>query len=240
LVLCCLLVVVGSPRWQSSRAGAILAGCLAGVLVLLEPVLVLAAPVAAAVYWRGAGPPRGGDRTGRVALGRLLILAGVAAAIIGCWYGGKWLVAGAAGNSAAGGGQIGLQRLRDFLLCGAAGRAGEASRLDRFATIACLVLALMGCCISRRRWRNLWPTCAIFAAVTLSDMAGLIPASSRLPIEPLAFLWAALAVTPSLARLLAGRGVRVYRPGERAEDPFGRAHVLHGPHYEVGVRRKAG
>ena len=124
LVLCCLLAVVGSPRWQSGRAGAILAGCLAGVLVLLEPVLVLAAPVAAAVYWRGAGPPRGGDRTGRVALGRLLILAGVAAAIIGCWYGGKWLVAGAAGNSAAGGGQIGLQRLRDFLL--SARRAGPA------------------------------------------------------------------------------------------------------------------
>ena len=143
-------------------------------------------------------------------------------------------------NSAAGGGQIGLQRLRDFLLCGAAGRAREASRLDRFATIACLVLALMGCCISRRRWRTLWPTCAIFAAVTLSDMSGLIPATSRLPIEPLAFLWAALAVTPPLARLLAGRGVRVYRPGERAEDPFGPRHVLHGPHYEVGMRRQGG
>ena len=68
----------------------------------------------------------------------------------------------------------------------------------------------------------------------------MIPATSRLSIEPLAFLWAALAVAPPLARLLPSRGVRVYRPGERDEDPFGRAHVLHGPHYDVGMRRRAG
>ena len=64
----------------------------------------------------------------------------------------------------------------------------------------------------------------------------MIPATSRLSIEPLAFLWAAPAVAPPLARLLPSRGVRVYRPGERDEDPFGRAHVLHGPHYDVGMR----
>ncbi len=48
----------------------------------------------------------------------------------------------------------------------------------------------------------------------------MIPATSRLSIEPLAFLWAALAVAPPLARLLAGRGVRVYRPGERGRRPL--------------------
>ena len=96
----------------------LLAGCLAGILVLLEPVLVLAAAVAAMVYWWGAGRASGSGRTGRAALGRLMILAGVAAAIIGCWYGGRWLQGPATGNSPAGGGQIGLQRLRDFLLSG--------------------------------------------------------------------------------------------------------------------------
>ena len=130
--------------------------------------------------------------------------------------------------------------LRDFLLAGPAGLPSGASPLDRFAQIACLVLALMGCCALWPRWPAMWPTAAIFAAVTLSVLGGWTAGGSRLAIEPLAFLWAVPAIAPPLARLWAGKAVRVYRPGERAEDPLGRAHVLRGPHYEVGVRRRAG
>ncbi len=240
LALCCLMAVAVSPRWPSTRAGAILAGCLAGVAVVLEPVLVLAAPVCAMVFWRGAGRHGQDDRPRRPAFGQLAILAGVAVAILGCWCAGEWLWGRAASPSPAGAGQACLERLRDFLLSGVAGPAHDAGRLERFATIACLVLALMGGCISWRRWRALWPTYAIVAAIVLSDAWDVIPATSRLSLEPIGLLWAALAVGPPLARVFAGRGVRVYRPGERAEDPLERAHLLRGPHYDVGVRRRAG
>jgi hypothetical protein len=240
LALACLLGVAVSPRWQTSRAGGVLAGCLAGLLVLLEPAAVGATPICVAIFWWGAEPRPASQRLRGAALGRLLIPAGVAAAIVVGWYGGSWLLGRGTSPPPAGEGQFYLQRLRDFLLAGPAGPARPSSPLDRFATIACLVLAAMGCCTSWPRWRTLWPTAAIFAAVTLSGMWGWTAPASRLAIEPLAFLWAALAVAPPLARLFAARQVRVYRPGERAEDPLGRAHVLRGPHYDVGVRRRAG
>jgi hypothetical protein len=71
-------------------------------------------------------------------------------------------------------------------------------------------------------------------------MFALLPPGSRLPLEPIALVWAALAVAPPLVRLLGGRQVRVCRPGERAEDPLDREQLLRGPHYDVGVRRRAG
>ena len=240
LLLACLLGVAVSPRWQSSRAGAVVAGCLAGCLILLEPAAVWAAPICAAIFWWGAVPCPAGQRLRGPALGRLLIPAGAAATILVGWYAGSWLLGRATSPPPAGQGQFCLQRLRDFLLANPAGPAPQAGPLARFATIACLVLALMGCCTARQRWRTLWPTAAIFAAVTLAETWGWTAAGSRLWIEPLALVWAALAVAPPLARLFAGRAVPVYRPGERAEDPLGRAHVLRGPHYDVGVRRRAG
>jgi hypothetical protein len=240
LALCCLTAVVMSPRWPSTRAGAVLAGCLAGVVVVLEPVLVLAAAICAAVFWRDAGRHDQDEPPRRPAFGQLAILAGVAVAVLGCWYAGDWLWGGAASPSPAGAERACLERLRDFLLSSVAGPAHDAGRLERFATIACLVLALMGGCISWHRWRTLWPTYAIVAAIVLSDAWDVIPATSRLSIEPIGLLWAALAVGPPLARVFAGRRVRVYRPGERAEDPLERAHLLRGPHYDVGVRRRAG
>jgi hypothetical protein len=240
LVLACLVALAVSPRWQSSRAGAVMIGSLAGVLILLEPVLVWAAPICLAIFWWGKRPAHGAGRLGAAGLGRLLIPVGVTLAILGCWYGGSWLAGALASQLPGEHGRFCMERLREFLLSGTVGSAGGEGRLQHFATIACLVLALMGCCTSWPRWRALWPTLAILAAVTLSDMWGLIPARSRLSIEPLVLLWAALAVVPPLARLLGARSIRVYRPGERAEDPFGGAHVLRGPHYDVGVRRRAG
>ena len=142
-----------------------------------------------------------------------------------------------------------LERLRTFLFSGESsplppgeeqGVRAKESRLARFAAIACLVLALMGCSIGWRRWPMFWPTYAIALAVALADMFGVIPAGSRLPLEPIALVWAALAIAPPLVRLLPGRNVRVYRPGERGEDPLDSRHLLRGPHYNVSVRRRAG
>ena len=142
-----------------------------------------------------------------------------------------------------------LERLRTFLISSESsplppgegqGVRAKETRLARFAAIACMVLALMGCSIGWRRWPMFWPTYAIAVAISLADMFGVIPAGSRLPLEPIALVWAALAVAPPLVRLLPSRGVRVYRPGERGEDPLDRRHFLRGPHYDVNVRRRAG
>ena len=51
LLLTLLLAVVAAPRWRATRGGAILAGALAGMLLLVEPILALALPIAAAVFW---------------------------------------------------------------------------------------------------------------------------------------------------------------------------------------------
>lgn len=53
LVLTVLLAVIVSPRWQATIYGVVLAGCLAGLLLLVEPILVLALPVCALVFWLG-------------------------------------------------------------------------------------------------------------------------------------------------------------------------------------------
>ncbi len=114
------------------------------------------------------------------------------------------------------------------------------SRLDRFAAIACVALASIGLCTSLPRWRRLWPAYAVFAAAALTCLFGRLPLRAMAPVAPIAFFWAATALAPPLARLVPRRTLRVYRPGERGEDPFGRGHVLRGPHYDTQVRRRAG
>jgi hypothetical protein len=54
------------------------------------------------------------------------------------------------------------------------------------------------------------------------------------------FVWAAAAVAPLAVGLLGRPRIKVHRPGEHPRDPFGPAHVLKGPHYDVPVRRRAG
>jgi hypothetical protein len=85
LGLTLLLAVVISPRWRASGGGALLAGCLAGVLLLVEPILVLALPVCAAVFWLGEGRGSWSARFGWQPLGRLALMAGVAALVIAPW-----------------------------------------------------------------------------------------------------------------------------------------------------------
>jgi hypothetical protein len=105
LVLTLLLAVCVSPRWRATRGGAILAGCLAGVLLLIEPILALALPICAAAFWLGEveGGMRGrfgrrGTRAagyplaGRVA--RLALMAAIATTIVTPWTVRNWIVHG--------------------------------------------------------------------------------------------------------------------------------------------------
>ena len=107
LSLTLLLAVAVSPRWRASTGGAVLAGVLAGLLLLIEPILALALPIVALAYWIGiqsslslrervrvrAIRPRGiSPHPSPLAVGkavspvaRTLVMAAVAAAMIAPW-----------------------------------------------------------------------------------------------------------------------------------------------------------
>ncbi|HLA85103.1 MAG TPA: hypothetical protein VJL29_09935 [Thermoguttaceae bacterium] len=89
LLLTVLLAVVVSPRFRATTRGAILAGVLSGMLLLVEPILALALPVCAAAFW--LGEPR---RWTAVAVGRVVLVAAMAAVVIGPWLVRGWAVHG--------------------------------------------------------------------------------------------------------------------------------------------------
>lgn len=116
LALMLLLAVVASPRYRSTWRGAIVAGLLAGVLLLIEPILALALPICALVFlvndWRGvkSGAPsevrpelhttadsvgKGTSaRHGLACLARVFTMALVAAFVIAPWVARNWHVHG--------------------------------------------------------------------------------------------------------------------------------------------------
>jgi hypothetical protein len=94
LLLTLLLAVVCSPRWRATWTGAIMAGCLAGTLLLVEPILALALPICAAAFWLGEGSGRWGDRFRRGPLGRAAVMAGLAALLIAPWTVRNYMVHG--------------------------------------------------------------------------------------------------------------------------------------------------
>ena len=330
LVLTLLLGVVVSPRWRATRGGAVLAGSLAGLLLLVEPILALTLPICAAAFWISDGSGTWRGRFSSRPIARVALMAGVAAVIIAPWTIRNCVVHGRPvfikstfgyafwqGNNEISWGtdkvpkpsverlrgdhdgtlaginralwearhetlyiddvllkptgyrdfaglsepercallggrarqfirenpgryaRLCVQRLRYFLLFDET-NPKAANRIYRAATVAWLVLALMGLAVSRDRWGELWPTYAIFAAVTLFHSLVIVSARFRIPVEPMTFVWAAAAVAPALGRLMPRRRVRVIRPGQKARDPFDRKHVLQGPHYDVRVRRRAG
>jgi hypothetical protein len=285
LVLTLLVAVVVSPRWRATWSGAVLAGCLAGALLLIEPILCLALPVCALVFWL-AEPAA--ERWSWAVLGRLSAMAGVALLVIAPWLVRNRLVHGEfvfikstlgyafwqgnhplswgtdkvprpaadalrqdhdgtlremnwamwnaryktlyiddlvfqpfgygqfAGMSEpercrvlgrqgwqyvrddpARYGRLCLQRLRYFLLFDET-NPKAANWLYRLTTVAWLLLALAGIAVSLRRWRQLWPTYAIFGLVLLFHSLVIVSARFRIPVEPLSFVWAALAVTALL------------------------------------------
>jgi hypothetical protein len=330
LVLTVLLAVCVSPRWRATRRGAILAGCLAGMLLLVEPILALALPICAAAFWLGEGDGSWKNRFAAAPLARVALMAAVAAAIVTPWTVRNRLVHGRLvpikstfgyafwqGNNPISWGtdkipkssaellrlthdgtlrgmdralwdarhetlyiddvllkpggyrefaglsepersrllgrrawqyvqanparyaRLCLRRLQYFLLFDET-NPKAANRLYRLSTVAWLVLAGLGLSISRGRWRELWPTYAIFAAVLVFHSLVIVSARFRIPVEPLTFVWAATAVAPLAVRMLRRPQIRVYGPGEHARDPFEAEHVLQRPHYDVSVRRRAG
>jgi hypothetical protein len=132
-------------------------------------------------------------------------------------------------------GRLCLRRLRYFLLFDET-NPKASNHLYRIATVTWLLLAFIGLLVSADRWRRLWPTYAIFAAVALFHSLVIVSVRFRIPVEPLSFVWAAWAVVPLLGHLAPGPKIKVYRPGERTIDPD---HALGGPHFQRQAGRRA-
>ncbi|MEA1952625.1 MAG: hypothetical protein U9N87_14690 [Planctomycetota bacterium] len=322
LLLTLLLAVVVAPRWRATRWGAVGAGVLAGMLLLVEPILALALPIAAAVFW--TAEPR---RFGRAAFANLAVMAGVAAILISPWLVRNRLVHGEfvfvkstfgyafwqANNHSSWGtdkipkpesedirqthdhspadmnralwearheaiyidnvlltpadrirlsqlsepqrsrdlgrqawsfvrenpgryATLCLQRLRYFLLFDET-NPKAANRLYRAGTVAWLTLAFVGLLVSWQRWRQLWATYAIVGLVTLFHALVITAVRFRIPIEPITFVWASLAVSPAIARMFQPNRIKIYRPGESSRDPLDSRHVLKGPHFQTSDKR---
>jgi hypothetical protein len=92
-----------------------------------------------------------------------------------------------------------FQRLRYFLLFDET-NPKAANRLYRATTLGWGVLAALGVLVSRRQWRILWPTYAIFAVVALFHTLTITSARFRMPLEPFTFVWVAAGVAPLLGR----------------------------------------
>jgi len=325
LILTTLLALVVSPRWRATWGGAALAGCLAGVLLLVEPILALALPICAVAFWLAEGDGRFKSRFRPSALAQVVVMAAVAAAIITPWIVRNRLVHGRfvfvkstfgyafwQGNNPfswgtdkipkpsaeqlrlehdgtlsgmdralwearhetvyiddlllkptgyrefaglsepdrsrllgrraiafiraqpAQYGRLCLRRLRYFLLFDET-NPKAANRLYRLATVTWLVLAGIGLLVSRGHWRRLWPTYAIFVAVTLFHVLVIVSVRFRIPLEPLSFVWAASAVAPVIVHLARRRRIEAVRPEGGSREPFGPEHALRGPHWKAGV-----
>lgn len=98
------------------------------------------------------------------------------------------------------------QRLRYFLLWDET-NPKASNWVYRLSTVVWLVLAAVGLMSSWDRWRSLWPSYAIFFAAAAFHSLVIVSARFRIPVEPMTFTWAALAVTPPIVRI-ASRFVR--------------------------------
>jgi hypothetical protein len=303
-LLTLLLAVAVSSRWRATWGGAALIGLLAGTLLLVEPILSLSLPIVALVFWLAENqssrhtPCAVQNGTRRVpatlALGRLALMAGVAALVIAPWIARNWRVHGEfvfikstfgyafwQGNNPAscgtdkipkasaqkalrnhdgtlagidqamwearhetiyiddlllkpGGyrpffGRLCLVRLRYFLLFDET-NPKAASRIYRLATVAWLVLSGVGLLATLGRWRQLWPTYALFALVTLFHTLVITSVRFRIPIEPLGMVWAAAGLGPLVQRWIPRPSVKADAPGRGSDSRFGPQHALKGPH----------
>ncbi len=85
LVLTALLAVVVSQQWTRRWQGALLAGSLAGLLLLIEPILALALPLCAVAFWMAEGDGTWHARFRWGPIGRVALMATVAAVLIAPW-----------------------------------------------------------------------------------------------------------------------------------------------------------
>jgi hypothetical protein len=322
LLLTLLLAVVVSPRWQADWKGAILVGCLAGLLLLVEPILALALPICAMAFWTAEKRKGWRDCFRWGSIGRVALMAGVAAVIVSPWIVRNWRVHGefvfvkstfgyalwqgnnpiswgtdkipkpsaeqlrlehdgtlAGMNRAlwearhetlyiddvllkptgyrefvglsepgrsrllayralkfirhdpAQYGRLCMNRLRYFLLFDDT-NPKAANRVYRWSTIIWLVLASVGLLASLGRWREFWPSYAIFFSATLFHALVITSVRFRIPIEPLSFVWAAAVIGLPAARLASRIQTGVARSDDDSRDSIGGDRVLKGPHWQ--------
>lgn len=86
-----------------------------------------------------------------------------------------------------------LKRLRFFLLFD---ETNPKSRVwvYRAGHVALQVMALAGLWLSRRFWRQLWPTYLVFVLVTAFHTLTIVSARFHIPLEPIQILWAGCGV----------------------------------------------
>jgi hypothetical protein len=133
-----------------------------------------------------------------------------------------------------------LRRLQSFLLFDRSALQ-TSSRLGVISMVAWLVLTLVGLSASCNRWRELWPTYAVFAVMVVLQTVGVGSAAIRTALEPMTFIWASAAIAPLLVHFGLRQQIRIYRPGEQGRDPFAPEQALQGPHFDMAaVRRRAG
>ncbi|HEY1068319.1 MAG TPA: hypothetical protein VGE52_19495 [Pirellulales bacterium] len=120
-------------------------------------------------------------------------------------------------------------------------------KLYQWSTITWFTLSTIGLAlaITGPLARRLWLTYAIFGAVTLFHVLTITSARFRIPIEPLSFVWAGLAIGPLVARWLPELNLSAEAPAEttrREVAGLSPAHdSLQGPHVRphVPARRRA-
>ncbi|MBX7166230.1 MAG: hypothetical protein K1X74_07760 [Pirellulales bacterium] len=118
-----------------------------------------------------------------------------------------------------------LARLRYFLLFDET-NPRTANAVFRVTTVAWLVLGTTGLLATWSRIRVLWPSVVIFLAVTAFHALTISSVRFRLPIEPLAWIWAAGALAPLAAHLrVARRDSATALPA-----PLPEGATLSGPH----------
>lgn len=345
LELVLLLAVIAEPRWNGSWLRAAFAGAIAGLLLLTEPILALALPVAAVMLWRRERTAVADARMRPLAslrnvrhlvrqqlpyFARVLCMATIATLAIAPWLWRNYRVHGEfvfikstfgyafwQGNNPLSWGtdkipraeaeslrtqhdgtladmdralwearhktlyiddvaltkddyrelaalnepgrsrmlmarattyihehpreyvKLCLQRLKFFLLFDET-NPKAAQRLYRIATVIWLTLAFIGVLASRPYWRALWPTFVIFALVALFHTLTITSPRFRIPLEPMTFIWAAMAVAPLASRLLSRfRGSMDRKPESdvaTSKEGFGSRHALRGPHHRLGAK----
>jgi hypothetical protein len=130
-----------------------------------------------------------------------------------------------------------LLRLRYFLLFDET-NPKAATRLYRLATVAWLVLAGVGLLATLGRWRQLWPTYAIFALVTLFHTLVITSVRFRIPIEPLGMVWAAAGLGPLVQRWIVRPPQKTAASARASDSSFGPQHALKGPHRKKNADRR--
>jgi hypothetical protein len=243
LVLTLLFAAARASVVQRSPRAATIIGCLAGLLLWLDPLLLPVVAVGATIFWLSAGP---GRRWRLDTLGRVAMALGVATLVVMPAFvyqrlaSGRWMPEGVdaiASRAVSGAWTDRFAALGEWLLFAGNGPLA-VDRWCRLGAVACLVMAGIGLALSVRQWRLLWPTYAAVGCVAMLVIFGRAPLGLRMAVEPMIFLWAAWSLVPLLTPSPRRASIRIFRPGEQEHDPM-EPRILPGPRPAV-ERRRAG